>query len=308
MTRQPRQKGQGRNSGHQLHSKNQIQQNAQTGGHRTQNKRHRKIRKCLLPNHSGQHLLHHPPTIREMVAMPRLTADETVLDIGAGAGALTFLLAETAGHVIAVEQDEAFVQTLREKAQAYPNLKVVHGDFRTIKLPERPFAVVANLPFSITTPIFEKLLGPEGVGFRRGAFLIERGAAVRFTSGAAGDAKVLAWRMNHDITLCRTVPRTHFAPPPRVDAAIVYVQARREPLVPPGQYRRFCAFAGFVLRHGGLPLHVPLSAVFTAGQLGRALREAGAGRDQPAGTLNVMQWSALFRAMTKHVPPHRWPR
>ncbi|MBW4080154.1 23S ribosomal RNA methyltransferase Erm [Paenibacillus sp. S150] len=276
---------------------------------RYQNKRHRKIRKCTVePNFSGQHFLHNRQTIREIIRISCLQPGDTVLEIGAGKGALTFSLAAQAGNVIAVEQDKQFIEPLREKAKDYPGVNIVRGDFRMMKLPDRPFCVVANIPFSITTPILEKLLGAEGSKFQRGTFLMEKGAAIRFTASATADPRLLAWRMNHRLDFRGTVPRTHFAPPPRVDGAIVTIVRREKLLLPHEKYYRFCAFAAFLLRNSRSPLREPLGGIFTATQMAKVLREAQASRGQSAAELSVQQWAILFQAMLRHVQPYRWPR
>ncbi len=259
-------------------------------------------------NFSGQHLLHHRRTIEELVRLSAAGPADTVLDIGAGKGALTLPLLAVAGKVIAVERDEDFAQSLRAKTAAFPHCIIHQGDFRTMKLPDRPFTAVSNLPFAITTEVLERLLGRESRNMRRGAFIVEKGAAIRFTASGCADPRVLAWRMNYRMEKRGLVSRTCFSPPPKVDGSILYVERREEPFLPQGQYGRFCAFAGFLLRAAGHPIHEPLKVVFTAAQIKAVLKEAEAERSQSAVSLTVRQWSILFQAMLRYVPAYRWPR
>lgn len=260
-----------------------------------------------MPNFSGQHLLHHRKTIEALIRLPRLGPGNTVLDIGAGKGALTLPLAAVAGKVIAIEQDAGFVRILREKTADYPHITVYQGDFRTMKLPGQPFCAVANLPFAITTEALDKLLGWGNGNLLRGAFIVEKGAAVRFTAPGCADPRIIAWRMNYLMEKRGRVERTCFSPPPGVDGSILYVERRKQPLLPQGQYRRFCAFAGFLLKAAGHPIHEPLRVIFTAAQMKLALKEAEAERDQPAASLSLRQWSVLFQAMLRYAPSYRWP-
>lgn len=139
---------------------------------------------------------------------------ETVLDLGAGKGALTFTLAGIAGRVIAVENDPRFADMLRNKARAFSNVAVVERNILHLNWPKRPFCVVANIPYSITTPIMMKLLDSSGSHFRCAVLLIEYGAAKRFTARMIRDPRLLGWRMRFDLEWIDAVPRDHFSPPP----------------------------------------------------------------------------------------------
>ncbi|MFD0713032.1 23S ribosomal RNA methyltransferase Erm [Paenibacillus sp. GCM10027626] len=276
---------------------------------RRQNKKHRTIRKCKSgPNFTGQHLLHNPQTIRQLIEAARLQPADTVLEIGAGKGVVTFRAAEKAGRVIAVEIDASFVEALRSKAKHDPKIKIIQGDIRKIRLPERPFCVVANIPFSITTVILEKLLGYEGKAFQRGVLILEKGAAQRFTERSTQDPRLLMWRMNFLFEMAAVVPRTHFAPPPSVDAAIVTIARRARPLVPAKEGRRFAAFAAYVLSGPRRSAADVLKGIFTPAQLKAALKKAKVDREQTAASLSLEQWASLFQTMIQHVVPCRWPK
>ncbi len=276
---------------------------------RRQNKKHRMIRKCKSgPNFTGQHLLHHPRTIKQLVATACLQSTETVLEIGAGKGGLTFPIAEKAGRVIAVEIDADFVEALRVKARCCPKIKIIQGDIRGMRLPTGPFCVVANIPFSITTAILDKLLGVEGKAFQRGALILERGAARRFTEESTSDPHLLMWRMNFQFEMRTVVPRTHFAPPPRVDAAIVRIVRRDHPLIPAQEGKRFLAFASYVLSRPRLLAADALKGIFTSVQLKTALKNARVDRERAVALLSLEQWASLFHAMRQHAAPYRWPK
>src|SRR5690606_17398581 len=134
------------------------------------------------------------------------------------------------------------------KAEGHPRIKIIHRDIRQMRLPADPFCVVANIPFSITTAILEKLLGVEGKAFQRGALILEEGAARRFTQSTRPDPRLLMWRTQFQFELRTIIPRSHFAPPPRVDAAILRIARREQPLVPAKEARRFTSFAASLLR------------------------------------------------------------
>ncbi|MCU6711957.1 23S ribosomal RNA methyltransferase Erm [Paenibacillus sp. J5C_2022] len=276
---------------------------------RKKNKNNRAARQPKLePNRVGQHLLHHPRTIGQLIGTIHVKKSDTVLEIGAGKGSLTFPIADRAGKVIAVEIDAEFVKRLRIKAEDTPHIHIIHSDIRRLRLPSEPFCIIANIPFSITTAILEKLLGVEGKSFQRGALIMEKGAAIGFTQRAVLNPRLLMWRMQFRFQMKTVIPRTHFAPPPRVDAAIVCIARREHPLVPFKEGRRFSAFAAYMLREPKLAAAHALTGIFTPAQLRAVLQHAGVDRERTVASLSLEQWAALFLAMLRHVSPYRWPR
>ena len=259
-------------------------------------------------NFSAQHLLINKSLIYEMVRLARIGRNDTVIDIGAGTGAITFPLAERAGTVIAIENDPASVRKLRSKMKEKTNIRVKQTDILRYELPVSPFCVVANIPYSITTPIFDKLLGASSPFMQRAVFLIERGAAKRFTADPITDPRILTWRLGFEIRFVRTVPPDNFSPPPGVDSAVVTVCKKHNPEVPIRLRRKFMALASHALRDPWLPFAEAIGEVFTSPQVARLAKELRIERNRPVCTLNERQWGMLFLSMIKHVEPHRWPK
>lgn len=278
---------------------------------RKQNKGHRKVRKCKAgPNFSGQHLMHNKQIIQEMLELAKVTSRDTVFELGAGKGALTFPLVQKAGKVIAVENDPKFAEVLRKKADALSltNIRILERDILQTRLPKEPFHVVANIPYSITTPILEMLLQQPSEFFQGGVLVIEEGAAKRFTSVPILNPRILAWRMLFDLKLARVVSRDSFSPPPRVDSAILRIRRKDQPGIPFHQQRQFLAFASYALKYPQLSIQQALKEIFTAAQMKRMLKEIGTEREAPICTLNEEQWGTVFQTMLRYVQPFRWPR
>lgn len=156
--------------------------------------------------------------------------DATVLEIGAGAGALTRALSEAAGRVLSYEIDRTLAPVLAETLAGCENAEVVFRDFMKedmAKLERElgPYVVCANLPYYVTTPVVLRFL-EEAKLCRSVTVMVQEEVAARFSAkentpeyGAITAA--IAHRGTCRIT--RKVPRTMFYPRPNVDSAVVRI-------------------------------------------------------------------------------------
>ncbi|MGG1312993.1 23S ribosomal RNA methyltransferase Erm [Cohnella laeviribosi] len=260
------------------------------------------------PNFLGQHFLHHRKIIREIIDQAIVGDQETVLELGAGKGALTFMLAQKAGKVLAVEYDAKLVESLKQKAVPYPNIHIIHQDILKMRLPKGKFIVVSNIPYSITTPIMKMLLNAPSNGFQRGVMVVEKGAAKRFTSKWVKDGYVAAWRMYFDLTYVKEISRNHFSPPPNVDSAMITINRKATPMVPVKDYLAFRGLADYALMEPRASIDWALKGVFTPPQIRYLKRKLGLKQDVPVACLSELQWGLIFETMKQLVPRFRWPK
>jgi len=169
--------------------------------------------------------------------------EATIVEIGAGPGGLTrALLAEGAGHVIAIERDPRCLAALAEVARHYPGqLEIVEGDALGIDIAQlvgerRPARICANLPYNIATPLLTKWLEsrPWPPWFDRLVLMFQKEVAQRIVATPAaradyGRLAVLAnWRCATRILF--DVPAAAFTPPPKVTSSVVELVPRATPL------------------------------------------------------------------------------
>jgi 16S rRNA (adenine1518-N6/adenine1519-N6)-dimethyltransferase len=172
----------------------------------------------------GQHFLR-SQSILDRIARAALPADanELVIEIGPGRGALTDHLLKRASRVVAIEVDPVLIAYLRQKYQEQP-VEIIDGDVLKTDLAQwGPAPVAGNLPYYITSPIFERVLSVEPPPPHT-VFLIQKEVAERVVakpgSREYGYLSVMCQLRAH-CELLFTVAPGHFSPPPKVDSAVL---------------------------------------------------------------------------------------
>ncbi|KHL16460.1 UNVERIFIED_CONTAM: hypothetical protein LK11_16090 [Mumia flava] len=142
------------------------------------------------------------------------------MDLGAGDGAITRHLVDAGARVLAVEKHPRRAAALRERFDG-SGVTVVPADLRDLRLPRRPFRVVANPPFSLTSASLRLLLAP-GSALVGAHLVLQRQAARTIVERGVAVRRAGRWRFE----LGRTLPRRAFTPRPRVDTVVLVVRRR----------------------------------------------------------------------------------
>lgn len=249
----------------------------------------------------GQHFLYDDALLRSLVEATGVGKDDCVLEIGPGAGTLTKWLCEKAGRVVSVEVDHDVIPFLKLATEKYDNLTIVEGDIRKLDLRAicEPlgdgFYVIANIPYNITTPIFE-MLWESGLPIRQISVMIQKEVADKLLarpSTAAYGILSVHCQFVSEPSLVRIVPAECFTPPPKVDSAFVRLDMRKEPPVPTVNEKLFMRMvkAGFGMRRKTLTN--ALKGVVDTEILRRAMEECSLASTVRGEALSVEEWIAL---------------
>ena len=185
----------------------------------------------------GQNFLIRRSVVDEIVAAAELTAGEPVLEIGPGIGTLTQGLAQSGAAVTAVELDRRLLEVLDTTLAQYDNVRIIHGDVLKVNIPEimnhKPFKVVANLPYYITTPIIMSLLEMK-LPIERLVVMVQREVAERMVAQPgtkAYGALSVAVQYYTEPSIVMDVPPRAFMPAPEVTSAVICCRLREKPPV-----------------------------------------------------------------------------
>lgn len=236
----------------------------------------------------SQNFLRSPELVKELFGHTIIRRDATVIDIGAGSGTISSVLSSRVKKVIAVEFEPRMVEKLRDNMQALPNVTVQQSDFLTMELPNFPYYIFANIPFSLSSPIVKRLIEtnspPEAayliVQKQFGKKLIADTDPKHFTSQLGMIAGAL-----YAVRIRKELERTDFWPHPAVDTVFIEMVRRPEPLVP---LKRMKAYRTFTEECFADPKKLAKLPIHTIGL-------------EPGGSpsrLTIKEWVKLFNTQT----------
>jgi 23S rRNA (adenine-N6)-dimethyltransferase len=222
--------------------------------------------------------------------------DGLVLEVGAGAGALTEALAERAGTVVAYELDPELAGRLAERLRGRAGVRVEAGDFLAARPPGRRFQVVGNVPFSITSDVVAWCLAAPALA---SATLITQLEYARKRAGDYGRWSLVTVRTWPEFSweLRGRIPRGRFRPVPRVDAGILHLARRERPLVPPARMPAYARMVEQGFTGVGGSLYESLRRAHPPARLAAAFGAAGVDRAAVVAFVTPEQWLALFAAL-----------
>lgn len=183
----------------------------------------------------GQNFLIGTKALNHIVAAAELTGEETVLEIGAGLGALTRSLARKAHHVVAVEYDRRLLPVLEDVVGELSNVELIIGDILALDIEtlvgERLYRIVANIPYNITSALIRRLMEAQHSADRV-VLTVQWEVAQRIISGP-GTLSLLALSVQiyGDPQIVASIPASAFYPQPKVDSAVLRIDIHDEPKV-----------------------------------------------------------------------------
>ena len=185
----------------------------------------------------GQNFVVDANTVRKIARLANVDNHRHVLEIGAGLGSLTLALAETGALVTAVEVDDQLLPLLRENVDPIDNVTVVHADamklnWSTLLEGGDDWALVANLPYNVATPLVADVLDfvPQ---VQRMLVMVQKEVGERFCASPSTEAYgALSVKVAFHATarIAGIVPPTVFLPRPNVDSALVEIVRHKEPI------------------------------------------------------------------------------
>ncbi len=250
----------------------------------------------------GQNFLQDPNALEKIAAAAEISSTDQVLEVGPGTGALTVKLAQRAGRLVAVEIDGRLIPVLERQVGDFPHVEILHKDILDVDLGdlfgEKPYKVVANLPYYITSAILRHLLEAEHRPERL-VLTVQQEVAERLVA-KPGEMSLLSVSAQFygQLSIVGKISPSAFWPSPAVASAIVRIDVFPTPAVDVPDSGLFfdVVRAGFGQKRK--QLKNSLSSGLDCSQLeaARLLEQAGIDPMRRAETLSLPEWGALVRA------------
>lgn len=270
--------------------------------------------KALLNRHGfnfsktlGQNFLIDKNVLNKIVSASELIENSCVLEIGPGAGTLTRRLAETGARCTAVEIDKALLPILGETLAGFDNFNLINSDILKVDLKKlikdefdnKPFHVIANLPYYITTPIIMQILESR-LPVVSMTLMVQKEVADRMcaTCGSKeyGALSVAVQYYTIPTVICRAEPHC-FIPQPKVASSVVHLKVSATPTVTVSDEKKFFAIvkSSFGQRRKTLLNALSKSPYFSANKdsVRSALVQMGVDENIRGEKLSISQFAKL---------------
>ncbi len=250
----------------------------------------------------GQNFLVDPNGLNKVLQAAQLNPEDTVLEIGAGLGSLTYLLAQQAKQVVAVELDKRLIPPLTEALAGFDNVTIKQGDMLALSpdalLGAERYVVVANIPYYITSALIRHLLEAEHKPTRM-VLTMQQEVAERIL---ARDGKMSLLALSVQVygkpELKARIPAGCFYPAPEVDSAVLTIELYPQPLIAAEHLDLFfeLAHAGFAQKRKTLRNTLASGMKKSPAWAEQLLGAAGIDPQRRAETLSLPEWKQIVEA------------
>lgn len=230
----------------------------------------------------SQHFLRNPQIVAELLGHTTIRKNDTVVDLGAGSGVITSVLANKCSKVIALEVEPAALQKLRDNLSNVSNVEILEVGILEFTIPNGSYKIFSNIPFSISAQILRKFTEAENPP--RAMYVIAQKQFARkiVPSDTHFTAQLGAQMGPYFSTRIRKpLSKSDFTPPPGVDTVLLEIIVRDEPLLLREKAAEYREFVGRCFERQKFFATVPLDT-------------AGISAFKSPSQLSIDEWVRLF--------------
>jgi 16S rRNA (adenine1518-N6/adenine1519-N6)-dimethyltransferase len=253
--------------------------------------------------HLGQNFLIDETVFETILEAADLQPSDNVVEVGPGTGFLTEHLLEEAKHVTAVETDGDMIKVLKSRFREANNLELIHKDILKVgneELKVKDYKVVANIPYYITSPLLKYFLQSENPP-QLMVVLVQKEVAEKICGITGKSLITIETQLFGKPELVGIVPPKAFHPSPKVDSAILKIEAHPKPLVPSDKLKDFLRVVkfGFSQKRKKLTNSLGAGLHMKPSEVAPLLERAGIDPGIRAEALEIEDWKRLVVVLTK---------
>lgn len=243
----------------------------------------------------GQNFFRSVDDARRFASQLKGRDDDLIVEVGAGSGMITRVLAESGTPVIVVEMDPYWARRLDEARLV--GVTVVRADFLRWKPPPGAMKIIGNVPFGTGTKILRYCLdlGPQRL--HQAVFLLQEEVVLKRVGRWGGNLFNIQWAPWYELDAGIAFSRYKFRPVPNTDTATLLIEPRELALLPWSERSVFQDLARAVFSTGHLTIDVALRAVARGGSK-KWLARSGLDGGRRVKDLTADEWVALYRTRT----------
>jgi 16S rRNA (adenine1518-N6/adenine1519-N6)-dimethyltransferase len=250
----------------------------------------------------GQNFLVEASILQRISDLGTLSQTDNVLEIGPGIGALTKIIADSSGQVIAIELDDRMIPILQDELAGYDNIQLIHDDVLDVTPSELfgvSYKVIANLPYYITGAILQHLLDPP-IKPNLMVLTVQKEVADRLTANP-GKMSILSVsvQVHGEINTELIVRAGSFWPKPGIDSAVVRFRSHSNELIGQSELGAFMKLVRIGFSNKRKQLQKNLRVIIPERErLQDTFGSVGIDGTRRAQTLSIEEWLALFRSLS----------
>ena len=248
----------------------------------------------------SQNFIKSPKLVKQLFSVSSLELTDLIVEIGPGKGIITQELINCVAKVISVEKDHQLFYFLKDKFSDVSNLQIINQDFLTYNLPKDPYKIFSNIPFSITSDIFTKILTSRQKPTEMYFIMQEEAASKYYPSNTFNNQDSILLSPFYDIQILGDIDRTAFTPKPQVDIVFVKFTQKNKPLLDIKNYQQFRDFVIYGFNQWKPNIFEIYKKIFSYDQFKKINHQLKINNLKPT-QLSFDHWLKLFNVYIEYV-------
>lgn len=254
---------------------------------------------------TGQHFTVDYKLIRKMIRIAEVNMEDTVIDIGAGKGAIISEMISLDISLIAIENDRRLATNLTKRFSKFKNITILNQSITKTEAVKMPFKTISNIPYRHTAFIMDYLMYRCFGQFQGGCIIMQREAAEKYCKNRSFNPKMHFYHAFFEIKFLQVVHPNSFIPPPTVDSGMIMIKPRINVRnIDPQKYH---SFINILFANTTDSIYKALNRIFRKRDSRYLIKRSKLRTDVTLGDIPTYKFQMYFEYMLQFVPESKHP-